>query len=328
MKYLTVVIPSYQVEKYIEEALDSLLLPEVLNDIEVLVVNDGSTDRTEQIAKQYEQKYPDSVRVISKENGGHGSTINCGIQQAKGLFFKVVDGDDWVDKNGLIQLIHEVKKTECDMIVNPFFRVNDKTRKKELIFYKEVKSYYKIPFEKIKKRSDRYFMHSITFRTSILREHNIHIDEKLFYVDMEYILFPIPYIDKVCFLREPVYNYRIFTAHQSMTKENIIKRRGQHEIVLKNLIDWYGDLDNISGEKKQYILHNLAMMAMQQYKIILCQPISKAAKKEFVIFDRDLKGMEPDVYSACFGIKMWALRRFGNLFYPLFAKVVQSGELY
>ncbi len=328
MKYLTVIIPSYQVEKYINETLDSLLLPEVLEDVEILVINDGSTDKTEEIAKEYGQKYPESVRLISKENGGHGSTINCGIQEARGLFLKVVDGDDWVESKGLIQLVQEIKKTECDMILNPFFKVNDKTGIKELCFYDEAEQYYTTTFKKIKNRSDRYGMHAITYRTSILKENNILIDEKLFYVDMEYILFPIPYIDKVCFLKEPVYNYRIFTTHQSMTKSNIIRRRNQHKQVLCNLIEWFDEAEGIPSENRDYILHNLAMMSMLHYKIIMNQEISKDSKKELFEFDGELKSLSKEVYDACFGKNIWALRKFGKLFYPLFAKVVQKSELY
>lgn len=328
MKFLTIVIPSYQVDKYIESTLESFLSPEIIDDIEILVVNDGSTDKTEEISKTYEARYPNSIRVITKENGGHGSTINRGIQEAKGLFFKVVDGDDWVETDGLLQLIQLIKTTDSDMIINPFFRVNDQNGEKELVSYTEISRYNETSFEEIERKSDRYYMHSITYRTAVLQDNNIHIDEKLFYVDMEYILFPIPYIEKVCFMEVPVYNYRIFTAHQSMAKVNIIKRREQHKRVLHSLIKWFSGFKHLSAEKRNYILHNLAMMAMQHYKIILNREISKEAKNELFAFDAELKLLSKEVYDACYGRNMWALRKFGKMFYPLFAKIVQQGELY
>ena len=95
-KVLTVVIPSFNVEKYLRQTLESLRNEEILEDVEVLIVDDGSTDGTAKIGKEYEKRYPQTYRVISKTNGGHGSTINCGIEQSRGTFFKVVDGDDWV----------------------------------------------------------------------------------------------------------------------------------------------------------------------------------------------------------------------------------------
>ena len=104
-KILTVTVPSYNVEKFLENTLDSFVDERVLDDIEVLIVDDGSKDKTAEIGRKYEEKYPDTFRVISKENGGHGSTINRGIGEAKGKYFKVVDGDDWVDQDGFAELI-------------------------------------------------------------------------------------------------------------------------------------------------------------------------------------------------------------------------------
>ena len=100
-KVLTIVVPAYNVEKYLKNCLDSFVDVNILNSIEILVVDDGSTDKTADIAKNYEKKYPNSFRLLSKENGGHGSTINYAIPRASGKYFKVVDGDDWVDKKHL-----------------------------------------------------------------------------------------------------------------------------------------------------------------------------------------------------------------------------------
>ena len=101
-KVLTITVPSYNVEKFLENTLDSFLDERILEDLEVLIVDDGSKDRTAEIGKQYEERYPDTFRVISKENGGHGSTINRGIKEARGTYFKVVDGDDWVDRKSVV----------------------------------------------------------------------------------------------------------------------------------------------------------------------------------------------------------------------------------
>ena len=104
-KILTVTIPAYNVEKYMDEVLPTFLEESILNKIEILIVNDGSKDGTSKKGKQYEQQYPAVIRLIDKENGGHGSTINKGIELATGKYFKVVDGDDWVDTHALIQML-------------------------------------------------------------------------------------------------------------------------------------------------------------------------------------------------------------------------------
>ena len=104
-KILTVTIPSYNVEAYLEDCLESFVNSEVMDDIEVLIVNDGSSDNTAKIAQRYVDKYENTFRLINKENGGHGSTINTGVREAKGKYFKVVDGDDWVDTRSFISCI-------------------------------------------------------------------------------------------------------------------------------------------------------------------------------------------------------------------------------
>ena len=127
-KVLTVVIPSFNVEKYLRQTLESLRNEEILEDVEVLIVDDGSTDGTAKIGKEYEKRYPQTYRVISKTNGGHGSTINCGIEQSRGTFFKVVDGDDWVNTEALIEVVRRLKTCGADYVVTDYCEVNDKTK--------------------------------------------------------------------------------------------------------------------------------------------------------------------------------------------------------
>ena len=101
-KILTVVVPTYNAEKYLRDNLESFEIPELMQDIEILIVNDGSTDHSLEIVREYAERYPDTYRVITKENGGHGSGINCGIECALGTYFKVVDADDWVGKEAFV----------------------------------------------------------------------------------------------------------------------------------------------------------------------------------------------------------------------------------
>ena len=107
MKLLTVAIPSYNSEEYLERAVNSLL--GMGEDIEVLIINDGSTDRTAEIADRYEKQYPEIVKAVHKENGGHGSGVNVGLSLAKGLYFKVLDSDDWFDKEALRKVLKTLR---------------------------------------------------------------------------------------------------------------------------------------------------------------------------------------------------------------------------
>ena len=126
-KVLTVTVPAYNVERYLNQTLESFIHEDIMKDIEVLIIDDGSKDRTALIGKQYEQRYPDTFRVISKENGGHGSTINRGIREANGDYFKVVDGDDWVNTSDFVKLVQELKSCTAEYVVTNYYEVNDKS---------------------------------------------------------------------------------------------------------------------------------------------------------------------------------------------------------
>lgn len=130
-KILTITIPSYNTSQYIDSCLPTFLSnKKILKDIEILIINDGSKDDTLVKAKYYENKYPETIKVVDKENGGHGSTINSGIKLASGKYFKIVDGDDWVDNNNFTNLVQQLKKIDTDMVVNPYVEYNERKKVK------------------------------------------------------------------------------------------------------------------------------------------------------------------------------------------------------
>lgn len=125
-KILTVVVPTYNAEKYLRDNLESFEIPELMQDIEILIVNDGSTDHSLDIAEEYIKRYPETYRVITKENGGHGSGINCGIEHAQGTYFKVVDADDWVEKEAFVSLVKALKASGADVVYSGFLWTYDR----------------------------------------------------------------------------------------------------------------------------------------------------------------------------------------------------------
>ena len=130
MKHLSVAVPCYNVEKYLHKCLDSFSDDRLRQDLEVLIIDDGSTDSTAEIAREYVERYPDIFRLIQKENGGHGSAVNAGIANATGRYFRIVDGDDWVHTDNLIALIGLLKDTETDLVVDQKTKVDMTTEKK------------------------------------------------------------------------------------------------------------------------------------------------------------------------------------------------------
>ena len=301
-KVLTITIPSYNVEAYIATTLDTMVAINNLDLLEILVVNDGSKDNTVAVAQQYVEKYPNSVRILDKENGGHGSTINVGIREAIGKYFKVVDGDDWVDPTALENLLNFLKEHDADLIINPCNQVfmGDNQRKKLLVElspetkYGEVISYQ----DALKYMGELQQMHMTTYRTAILKENNIKISEKMFYVDNEYKIYPSIYLKTAIILRDVLYQYRLGREGQSVAPESLIKNRFMLEQVTLNCLTFFSQ----KNQKMLPILReaiNLRLNKMIHLRVhtSFLQDDSNQAKIELRIFLDKIKQMNPDFYS-------------------------------
>lgn len=141
MKYISFAIPCYNSEAYMEKAINSILIGG--EDVEILIVNDGSKDGTQEIAERYEAQYPTIVKAIQKENGGHGDAVNCGLSHATGKYFKVVDSDDWVDESSLFKILETVKTfvkedTLVDMVISNYVYEKVGMEHKKVIRYDNV----------------------------------------------------------------------------------------------------------------------------------------------------------------------------------------------
>lgn len=296
-KILTVVIPSYNVEKYLEHTVSSFLSKEINDEIEILIVNDGSKDHTAEIGKKLEEQYPETVRLINKENGGHGSTINRGLSEAKGKYFKVVDGDDWVDEKAFVQFVRKLKTYDADVIFAPYTEVHvDENRKKNVgVVSLEENIVYDME-DVISSIGDEYVMHSITYRTSLIQG-SLKLDEHCFYVDQEYVMFPFVNVHTLMYFHTPVYQYRLGTGEQSMNWKNMIKNRYMHEKVTYSLLDRYtSDLEKLSGNRLAFYQNRICSVAFAQVYIFLKMD-SPEGRKEFLAFWKDLKKRYPENYA-------------------------------
>lgn len=309
-KVLTVVVPVYNVEKYIHQCLDSFLYDGPLDSLEILVIDDGSRDRSAQIAQVYARKYPQCFRVISKENGGHGSAINTGLFEARGKYFKVVDGDDWVSGDALRNLVSFLTGHSCDLVYTNYCWVKEGSRKKKIdheipfrgVTYEKLYSFHEIAPQIFIK------MHNMTIRTDILRECR-PLTEHYFYVDNEFILYPIPRIQTIAFLPDLLYMYRIGRAEQSVNLKKMQERCGQHEFVLNELLDFYREQrGKMSPAAQEYLARGIARMACSQMKIYLSYPPSADHKKQISALDIRLRREFPEIYSANRNRAVWLLR--------------------
>lgn len=325
-KILTITVPSYNVEKFLENTLESFVDERVLSAIEVLIVDDGSKDATAEIGKKYEEKYPDTFRVISKENGGHGSTINRGIQEARGKYFKVVDGDDWVDQDGFAELVHRLKNCNIDYIFTNYYEVNDGTGELNPVTFPGIEKEIEMPFEKIANET-RISMHALIIKTSILKENHIRLDEHCFYVDVEYILYPIPYVNSVIYFDIFVYMYRLAQVNQSVSMLGYQKHLQNHIDVVLHILDYineYKKSPDYDTKKDIYMARRIAEMVQTQADIFMSFPLSdKTISKKFKEFDNEVKKKNLYVYkkSGEFSGMLRLLRKTGFKFYSLILRM-------
>lgn len=248
MKYISFVVPCYNSEDYMDRCIDSLLCAG--DDVEIIIINDGSIDKTREIAEDYRLKYPGIIRVINKENGGHGSGVNAGLEKATGVYFKVVDSDDWLDQNALNQLMFTIrnfcvkKQFNQESVIPDLFICNyvydhlyEETRHD--ISYKNVLDEGKICEWKdigYFKVSQYLIMHSQIFKTSILRESGVKLPEHTFYVDNIFSYQPLPYVEHLYYMDIDLYHYFIGREDQSVNEDIMLSRIDQQIRVTKRML--------------------------------------------------------------------------------------------
>ena len=230
MKLLTVTVPCYNSAAYMRHAVDSMLPGG--EEMDILIVDDGSTDETAAIADEYVRRYPDIVRVVHQPNGGHGAGINTGIREALGLYFKVVDSDDRLDPAylpGLLDVLRGQADREdrLDLIVHDY--VDDRPERQavhRIRYGVVIPERREVSWSQMKRfhSSNQFMIHALVYRTQMLRDMGLKLPEHVFYEDNLYIYRPLPNTRRVYYYPEPLYGYFVGRADQSTNNSVILKR--------------------------------------------------------------------------------------------------------
>lgn len=268
MKLLTVAIPCYNSQDYMEKCIDSLLPGG--EDVEILIVDDGSKDMTPEIADAYEKKYPNIVRAIHQENGGHGEAVNTGIRNARGVFFKVVDSDDWVNEAAYRRILATLRElvggsNPLDMLISNFVYEKEGAKHKKVMRYasalpkeqmftwKDVRHFYKGQY---------ILMHSVIYRTQLLRDCGLELPKHTFYVDNLFVYVPLPYVKNMYYLDVDFYRYYIGREDQSVNEAVMIRRIDQQIKVNKIMVEAY-DLWKLQDRKlRKYMFNYLEIITV------------------------------------------------------------------
>ena len=281
MKYISFAIPCYNSEAYMANAVESILKGG--EDVEIIIVNDGSKDRTSEIAHEFEAKYPTIIKAVDKENGGHGDAVNTGLEHATGKYFKVVDSDDWVNEEALCKILEVLKKfetnnEEIDMLISNYVYEKEGMEHKKVIEYRNV-----LPQDMIFSWNDikrfhlgQYIlMHSVIYRTEFLQLIQLRLPKHTFYVDNIYVYYPLPHVRTLYYMNVDLYRYFIGREDQSVNEKVMISRIDQQLFVTKKMISMY-ELRLIGSKKlRKYMVNYLAIM--MTVSSILC---IRSKKKE------------------------------------------------
>lgn len=270
---LSIVVPSYNVEQYLDKGLSSYCDDRFNNRLQVMIVNDGSKDNTHDIAASYVEKYPRIFTLIDKENGGHGSAVNCGIDNAKGKYFRIIDGDDWINTENMATLLEYLESSDADIIVDNKREVNMVTGDTE---------YFGSPSKvELKKTYDftdvclddeiapNIMIHTMSIKTAILQENSIHLLEGIFYVDIEFILKSTVFAKTIEFVDLEIYQYLVGNVNQSVNFKNYVKRFDHHKQVTRELIRFSTEFITDNGILRQYLDRRVCLVINTHMNIAL-----------------------------------------------------------
>ncbi len=270
MKLISFAIPSYNSQDYLRHCVDTILSGG--EDVEIIIVNDGSKDATAAIADEYVARYPSIVKAVHKENGGHGSGVNRGLAEATGLYYKVVDSDDWVDEQALQTLLATIRRHQGENRLPDLYITNfiydhayDNTT-----FLRHWRGQFPVNQHCTWKDVGRFWgaqvllMHSLLYRTDRLRESDTVLPEHTFYVDNYYAYKPLPLMKTIFYLDVDLYHYFIGREDQSVNIKNFTRRYDQQLRVMRCMVDAYShtQIEQMEKPLRRYMNHCLGAIMM------------------------------------------------------------------
>lgn len=318
MKLLSIAVPCYNSQDYMKNCIESLLPGG--DEIEIIIVDDGSKDNTGAIADEYAAKYPNIVKAVHQENGGHGEAVNTGIRNATGLYFKVVDSDDWVNQAAYEEILKAITElagghTTVDMIISNYVYEKEGQKRKKVMRYttafpqKQVFSWDDVRFLH---KGQYILMHSVIYRTKLLLECGLSLPAHTFYVDNIFVYHPLPYVKNLYYLNVNFYRYYIGREDQSINESVMIGRLDQQLEVNRIMIDDYklSDKKALPSRKMRHYMKNYLEIMMVVSSILAIRSNEKENLEKKYELWKYLKKKDARVY---YELKWGVLGRTMNL---------------
>lgn len=320
-KLLTISIAAYNAEEFIRQTLDSIIIPEKMHLLEVFVIDDGGTDGTLSIAREYQSKYPETIFPVHKENGGYGTTVNYSIRHATGKYFKILDGDDWFNQEEFYQLIALLEHEDADAIVGHYYQGYDASHMKKIQTHKEsegtivdLRDGYtsKTPFN----------MWELVYKTSILKDNKIELPSGVLYTDRYYFTVPFAYLNTVRFTDNTSYCYRIGRDGQSMSVVSQLNHYQERVDGSIFLCRFYEEQKKNNNPRCNYLLARTTVCHVVAASVVRFMPKSKKSKKILMDYEKTIQQISKEIVSqerhyGQFGIFLALCRVTHYLFYSI-----------
>lgn len=327
MKYLSIAIPCYNSQDYMAKAIESCLI--LKDDVEVIIVNDGSKDDTARIGDEYAALYPETIKCVHQENGGHGQAVNTGLKNATGMYFKVLDSDDWFDQSALVKVLETLKTLhekdeDIDMFIANYVYEKPSENKSSVIRYTnalpqnrrfrwyDVKHFYP---------QQNLLMHSVIYRTQLLRNCNLELPKHTFYVDNLFVYQPLPYVTTLYYLNVDLYRYFIGREDQSVNEKVMISRIDQQIKVNKMMIDCCDVMKLKSRKLRNYMIKYLSMISTVSTVLLVKSGTKENLEKRDELW-RYMEEKNPELYKA---VRHTLLGSFMEMDSRLGKKLIISG---
>lgn len=297
-KTLTVSIAAYNMEAYLRQTLDSLIDERVIDELEVFVVNDGSTDRTPEIAEEYATEYPGSIFAVHKENGGYGTTVNYSIAHATGKYFKLLDGDDWLNTEELVKLVAVLRGLDDDVVytsvqaayadgtfryVNGIGNPGETSKTGKVVRLEDIKTFPGI--------------HGTFYKTEILRKAGLNLPAHRLYTDTFYNDIPPAFCENARFFDFCVENRRLERDGQSTTRQSLMSHADELKHNVEDLLHFYESAKGKNLRHLTVVKRRIQFDYAYGIRMILLAPISKKSLRRFQAYEREVGSISRDVYN-------------------------------
>ncbi|MCR4828055.1 MAG: glycosyltransferase family 2 protein [Bacteroidales bacterium] len=305
MKTLTFLIPCYNVAGCVSHCIDSMLVEDIIDDIEILLVNDGSKDSTLDILRDYEKRFPDTIRVIDKENGGWGTAINLGIKEARGKYLKEVDADDWVSTENLKSYVDYLKSSEVDYIATDYTEFFKADNRYDHHGYHEDVYSRPMPLNDFWEHHSAAWdfpIHAITYKTQMLRDAKLSVGDR-YYGDIEYNLYPLPFVQSICVLPINVTVYFRGSDEQSTSTKGYAKHYKDYVQMSQRLTLFYQGLPSTMQRELYAFIKGTVQGSLNKAYTLMMSPVyagkTKGVSAELRQYNMWLKMNNKELYTSC-----------------------------